>query len=52
MMRRRLRRLRRLRLREEEDEEEEEEEEEEPISTNTRSGVARSRLVLRANTRN
>ena len=48
MMRRRLRRLRRLRLREEE----EEEEEEEPISTNTRSGVARSRLVLRANTRN
>ena len=44
MMRRRLRRLRRLRLREEE--------EEEPISTNTRSGVARSRLVLRANTRN
>ena len=47
MMRRRLRRLRRLRLREEE-----EEEEEEPISTNTRSGVARSRLVLRANTRN
>ena len=49
MMRRRLRRLRRLRLREEE---EEEEEEEEPISTNTRSGVARSRLVLRANTRN
>ncbi len=46
MMRRRLRRLRRLRLREEE------EEEEEPISTNTRSGVARSRLVLRANTRN
>ena len=45
MMRRRLRRLRRLRLREEE-------EEEEPISTNTRSGVARSRLVLRANTRN
>ena len=48
MMRRRLRRLRRLRLREEE----EEEEEEEPISTNTRSGVARSRLVLRAGTRN
>ena len=46
MMRRRLRRLRRLRLREEE------EEEEEPISTNTRSGVARLRLVLRANTRN
>ena len=46
MMRRRLRRLRRLRLREEE------EEEEEPISTNTRSGVARSRLVLRAGTRN
>ena len=34
------------------EEEEEEEEEEEPISTNTRSGVARSRLVLRANTRN
>ena len=33
-------------------EEEEEEEEEEERSTNTRSGVARSRLSLRAGTRN